>query len=235
VLGEKLRSLPKLETLSLYHTLVRGPALSQLRGLRHLTIEVLPGSEISFEAIGTLGTLESLACSGKPVRFTHLEAVGRLPRLVCLSLPLHDLHDLAFVKSLQALERLTLRDTKVLDIGPLQALTGLEELDLSCTALEKDAFQVLARLEGLGFLALEDTCVDDEVLDGLARLPAMRNLIIRKTSVSDRSLSTLLGYPKLWRVDLRETRVSPGVCAELRRAKPKLALLCDHAECTQRQ
>ncbi len=107
---------------------------------------------------------------------------------------------------------LNLKGTSVQTEGlkALATMRGLEELDLTDTAILNDGLSSLAGLSKLRVLRLSNTPIDDAGVWKLRPLKNVEDLSLSGTGISGKALSALDGMLKLQTLDLGETKVGDG-------------------------
>jgi hypothetical protein len=108
--------------------------------------------------------------------------------------------DLAVLRSIRPLHRVSLDGTRVTDAG-LAHLEGVE---------------------GLEWVSACRTGVSDEGMVHFRRVPGLRQLHLCQTRVTDAGLLSVHGLPNLHLIDVADTRVTAAGLAALCRATPSL-------------
>jgi Leucine-rich repeat (LRR) protein len=99
--------------------------------------------------------------------------------------------DLVHLKSTPHVRRLRLyQQSRITDsaLTHLAALAGLEDLDLSGTAVTDDAFKYLAHIKDLKHIGLSDTSVTDATIADLPHWSMLRGVTLDGTKISDGGL-----------------------------------------------
>lgn len=111
------------------------------------------------------------------------------------------------------------------DLIHIGALSGLQRLDLSGTAITGLGLEHLRELDQLIELALRDTAIDDIGLQNLQGLTRLRILDLTGTNVTDAGLIRLVRLPKLEELKLRNTHVTPEGLSAFADSRPKVRLI----------
>jgi hypothetical protein len=187
----------------------------------------------------------------EPGRDTDLARLAELPLLTGLNLDGSAVNDegLAFLANLRRLKHLSLRKTRLTNLGlaHLRALINLEALNLDSTAVSDAGMIELAELprlielslnetqatgKGLGnlsprlvILRIADNDLGDEDVLELQSLSAIIELDLRGADITDRGLESFPPLPNLTRLYLSRTKVTPNGIAMLRRRLPALTTI----------
>jgi hypothetical protein len=101
--------------------------------------------------------------------------------------------DLACLKGLDKLQKLTLNNTKITDAGlaHVEGLTSLQKLYLVDTGISDTGLERLKGLTNLQILSLVGTQITDTGLDHLKGLGNLKTLFLAGTKVTDDGVKTL--------------------------------------------
>lgn len=198
-------------------------------------VSTLPGErQISFPEDRSLGELYIVDKDGRSEFLCEAKGLVCVPanRLVSLSYSFDPNFGLSALRLLKA-DDLTglsflgsdLRDDELLC---LTTLTGLKELELSCTTISDQGLKHLAGLCGLTKLSLASTKISDAGLVHLAGMKALRELVLDDTRVSDEGMVHLAPLTALTTLSLSFTGISSKGLAKLRglTALERLRLNC---------
>ena len=121
------------------------------------------------------------------------------------------------INGLKQLRRLSLRKTRVGDVG-IEQLAGLDlwELDLIGTQITDAGLRVIGKFKRLSSLRLRDTQISDAGLKHLAGLRSLQDLELNGTRVTDSGLKELAGLKELISLDLSNTKVTDAGLKELK-------------------
>jgi eukaryotic-like serine/threonine-protein kinase len=195
-----------------------------------------PVQDADLAHLEALTDLESLRFGNAPTDagVVHLKGLTRLKELVFHFSPLSDAGLAQIANSLQNLEVLAPRYTRVTDAGltslkalkklrclyldgsrvtdagmaHLGALTQLEELSLNKNRIGDDGLEQLKGLTKLKYLTLEQTTVGNDGLASLEAMAELRTLGLFGTRVTDAGLAHLEPLRELVGLGLEETAVT---------------------------
>ncbi|MBW3541547.1 MAG: DUF433 domain-containing protein [Planctomycetes bacterium] len=208
-----LRSLDKLEKLTLIDTNVTGTGFAGWMGRRRLRRLHLAGSPVDDEGLSSLrhlSGLESLDITLAPCAGTGFADLGQLERLRELAANGSGFTDegLAALRHLPNLRSLAIEDTEITDKGleHLALLRSLQSLDIQrCSRITDDGVRHLAALSGLERLDMDRTKVTGVGLAGFAESKNLEWLRLDGRMIDDEGLaviSTLKSLRALWMADL---------------------------------
>ncbi len=129
--------------------------------------------------------------------------------------------DMAKLKGLTNLEKLTISNTSISDAGlvHIQELVNLETLNLPQTKITDAGLARLTKLTRLKSLHLGDTDVGDAGLEHVAKLPQLEKLYLWKTEVGNAGLAHLATLANLKFLELAATNVTDAGLAHLQGLK----------------
>jgi serine/threonine protein kinase/Leucine-rich repeat (LRR) protein len=249
-----LKGLTELTELWLTGTRVRGAGLEHLKGLTNLTTLALDGTRVNnagLEHLKGLTKLTALWLGGTQVSDAGLIQFKGMTDLRWLDLNCTGVSvaGLEHLKGLTKLTKLALDGTPVSSLGPVAAMTDLEELSLTGTPIADAALQALTSLPDLRKLDLNQTAVNGRGLVHLAKLPKLAELSLAGSKVSnlfaaevgtltklerlslsgctfsDAGLKPLAGMSNLTHLDLTGTQVTADGVAALQKALPKCKIV----------
>ncbi|HMY01900.1 MAG TPA: hypothetical protein PKA48_01045, partial [Candidatus Obscuribacter sp.] len=158
-------------------------------------VSTLPGErQITFPEERSLGELYIIDKDGRSEFLCEAKGLVCVPanRSVSLSYSFDPTFGLAALRTLKGddLAGLSflgsdLRDDELLN---LSALTGLKELELSCTSIGDQGLAHLSSLIGLSKLSLASTKISDAGLVHLAGMKALQELVLDDTRISDEGM-----------------------------------------------
>jgi len=196
-LGELLRKLPNLTSLTIELITESVVELKQARGIREVRLVIDRASDsAAFAHLADLAQLERLYFGLRFHSFAGNETVG--------SAEFEHIAKLKQLKSL-GLERTKIGDD---DLGALQEFAQLEELDLADTGVGDVGIAHLAKLRRLSEIDLSNTRITDSGVAALAELAELRRLDLCNSQITDGGMKHLARLSKLERLDLSATKVT---------------------------
>jgi len=116
---------------------------------------------------------------------------------------------------LPSLEQLDLKGTSITSEGlkSLASMKKLKELDLSLTAVDSSAMDVVGGFTALRVLRLKQTRLDDAGVWKLKNLVHLEELDLSGTAITTKAMTGIQGMVKLKTLDLGETQVDGGFAA----------------------
>ncbi len=120
------------------------------------------------------------------------------------------------------LQHLRLHDVPISEgnLKTLSKMTGLTNLDLSCSDINDSALQYIAALKNLKRLDISSTLIHGMSLNKLKSLPKIENLDIGHTRIHDFAVNTIVACcPKLQSLILSETLITDNAILKLAKLK----------------
>jgi Leucine-rich repeat (LRR) protein len=203
---ERLRTFPALTRLN-----VAGPALTdarmkqiaELSNLEELNLDVTEVSDVGLQELPRLKKLKVLSLSRDLgtdrglITDNGIRQIARLPELTQLNLNNND-------------------GIQGKNIGELQKLTKLSQLDLTLTRVTGAWLRELSGLNELSALSLRQTGISDADLKMLHEFKNLSDLNLSRTSVTDAGMKEVGRLAKLTSLRLGETKVGDAGIKELR-------------------
>ena len=172
----------------------------------------------------SLSTVRTVWLHNTSISDEDLALLKRMTNLQRLSLGRTKISDsgLKHIAELTSLKEVRLYDTQIGDAGlqHLMSLRQLESLYLSNTKVTAKGLTRLAGLKALTDIKLENTRVGDDVLRVLANHPLLEDISLAKTLVTDSGLTQLAKLTKLKRLDLQFTKVTEAGVKMLQTSLP---------------
>jgi serine/threonine protein kinase len=209
-----------------------GEALSQLPGLRSLSLFESYCTDADIECLGALAQLECFDAQRTAATDRSVRTIGRLANLKALRLSDTGVTDagLAPLGALKSLESLRMTGNQI-DGSGLAALAGcksLRELNLhKCERLGDSALPIIAEIRSIEHLNLEFTGVTSEGLLHLTKLSKLRRLCLTGMRVDDLAVPHLARLEHLMWLELGGTKITAEAIAKLQAALPSCKFAAD--------
>ena len=225
-----LRNLPRLRTLNLAGTGVRGPGLAQLWGMHQLASLDLAFIQMTDDDLAYLkgfSDLEDLTIDSDAITdagLIHLEGLTKLQSLGLAS-PLITTSGLLHLRSLTRLTSIGLECPQMKSLHPLEHLTELVSLHLYRTGIGDDDLSVISGFKELTMLDLSYCDITDEGMSYLIGLPELRWLSLDHTNVTDSAVISLSRLKKCRYLSVLGTRLTPRGVASLSEKCPSMRII----------
>lgn len=208
-----LEQLANLELLDLSKSCITDNALVSIAKLKSLKWLNLTRTSITGQGLAELHNLQInelfLRClSLSKEGYRHLGNMQSLQRLH-LGDNVEDT-DLAEIKKLSGLRRLSLGSSLVTDAGVkhISELSKLNELHLVCESVTDAGVKDLCALQELRSISLYKTGITDKSAAYLARMAKLTTIHLSYTSVTSRAIADLSQLPNLKKLNLNNTKVN---------------------------
>lgn len=211
-----LRRFPQLVHLGLLEVGITDRGVAQIVGelpkLRLLDVRnCAQVTNSGIERLRGLAELRVLRLGGHQINDDTLAIVGRMPRLVGLTVQEAVITDagLAHLRDLPLEELQLFRCYGISDegLGHLAAFTKLRRLMLRDLAITGSGLVVLRHMPELSILRLSETGVDDSAVGHVMALPKLTRLELRQTRVTDAGMEAVGRLAALEYLDLSATQV----------------------------
>jgi Leucine-rich repeat (LRR) protein len=217
-----LKDIPTLKKLSISTFKVTREGIEDL-------LKVKPNLEISFslsaaddeEMAKVKGRRCTIIYAGPKVTdagLANLEGMNSLKELYLINNTRFTAAGLNYLKDLNKLEWLDLRDTQITDEGLayLKGLSSLKRLDLSNTKVGDAGLVHIKELKSLDSLFLSDTQVTDTGLVNLKDLNNLVLLFLERTNITGDGLAHLKGIKSLRTLDLQGIIITDAAVEHLK-------------------
>ncbi len=236
VLGRQVEQLTIRDGHSLLGLSVDGPlpADAELHGLRSLRFFAIGGPSVDDELCHNLWQcteLDHLTIAYGRLSRSALQNVGRLSRLIVLSLPGSEIDDDLVIRnwtSLQNLSDVDISDTAIstATVNFLLSRKNLQKLSLNHCQLTKADLRGLSDVTQLIELEVAGIGLHSDTLVGCLRRGMVDRLDLSESELTDRDIETLAGHggSSLVFLGLRGCQLSDDSLRKIANAHPRLAL-----------